>query len=151
MDNQKYQSDIISKILQDGDFYISVSGISPGHIEVFTSMDKKTHTFEWSDGILCIDKKGYPCPDYALRSIFDSYLESLCAQHKFHKPFINMTNIAFPIPNKVENLSQFEYLYKDIEKRGLQPQHVSLAKDTIIFPGLQSLLKIKYDIDAKTC
>lgn len=150
MDHQKHQSNIIKKILKDGDYYISVSGTTPGHYEIFTSMDQTTHKFQWSDGLLNMDNKKYACPDYAVSVIFDTYLNTLCDRYKFHRPYIDFNEkFGLPSPNRVENLQQFEYLYRDIEKRGLQPQHIALAKETTLFPGLQSLLKIKYDIDIK--
>lgn len=150
MDHQKHQSDIIKKILKDGNYYISVSGKTPGNYEIFTSMDQTKHKFQWSEDLLSIDGDKYTCPDYAVSSVFDAYLNAICEKYNFHRPYIDFNEqFGLPLPKKVESLQQFEYIYKDIERRGLQPQHVALAKETTLFPGLQSLLKIRYDIDIK--
>ena len=150
MDNKTHQSDIIKHILKEGNYYISVSGQLPGEVDVFTSMDDAAHKFSWDDGVATIDNTKYPCPDYAVPANFDAFLTSLCDRYKFHKPYVKFdTEISFPKPSKLENLQQFDYLYKDIERNGLKPHHIALARESKLSSGLKSLLKIHYDISIK--
>jgi hypothetical protein len=151
MDNQKYKSNLIHNILKQGDYYISVSGKTDESWEVFSSIDKKTHHISWFDGVINIDSNSHACPDYAVPQTLDSFIQKVCDQNQFKKEFVEFNNApVFPKHERLEKANQLDYIYKDMMRKGLQPYHISLARDTDILYGLCSILKTYYDIEIKT-
>jgi hypothetical protein len=145
MDRKQSMSNLIPDILKEGKFYISVQQ-TDNKIDIYSAIDDKHYLFIYDDQCIHINERIIKCPEYAIESIFRSYLTSICGKYNFHEPYV-IYESPLNFNQQVENKKDFDYIYKDIIRHGLRPYHVALAKENLILKGLQVLLEVYYDLN----